>query len=179
VHEVKLLSPSLMMFGGMLIISALGIDYMSTRGFWTYISVQGAGFAVAVIAAGLSFSAFRHKGAWALFFASCCGWMVCWSWFLTLGLLIPVPMVLWAAISSVGFLISTFLGVIRSDVVAVAIAAAFGLGSALSTGILAANPVFASDYSYIPFAVGAVGGGVILAIGPRLRRRRFVPQRDV
>lgn len=162
-------SAVLLLAGGLVLMGTLAIDYMSPGGFWVYIGTQGIGFALILTSSALSLPAFRQKLAWAIYLAGSCGWLICWSWFLHLGLFIPIPLVFWAAISSGCYVMSAIISGAASDIAGAVIAGTVGLGSTFSAWVMALNPTFASDCNYIPIAVGAVAGGAILA-GVAMRR---------
>lgn len=154
--------------GGLVLIGTLAIDYMSPGGFWPYIGAQGAGFVLIVISSTLCLPGFRQKSAGATFLAGSCGWFICWSWFLHLGLLVPIPLVFWAAVASGCYVMSAAISGAVSDIPGTVVAAVLGAGSTFSTWVMALNATFASDYNYIPIAAGAVIGGVVLG-GTALR----------
>jgi hypothetical protein len=152
-------SASLIGAGGMAVVATLKIDYMSN--FWAYNGIQGLGFLFVLFGSTLAGDGFMRRAAWVLFLGGSSGWFICWSWFLSFGLLIPVPLVFWAAISSLAYLVSTLLLVDGGEPVRAAVPAMMTVGSLGSTVIMAANPVFASDWTYLPVGAGAVLSGII------------------
>lgn len=145
--------------GGLVLLGSFAIDYMAN--FWTYIGAQGAGFALILAGSILTGATFRTGAARLLIVASTIVWFVCWSWFLTFGLFIPIPLVFWAALASLGYLVSVFALAIKSEFLTAIVPALLALGSWTSTGVMAMNPVFAADYTYAPFAIGALGAGIV------------------
>lgn len=172
----SLAAASLMSAGGAVLLGTLVIDYMSPGGFWVYISAQGLGFLLVLAGTCMTYGIFQSNAAWWWLVAASGVWLLCWSWFLHLGLFLPIPLVFWAAVASVGYLISVFLSGAGSEPMFAAVAAAFALGSMLSTGVMAIDPVFASDYNYIPFAAGALIAGIIHGVIAALKSRSGAEQ---
>jgi hypothetical protein len=158
----RLASAALLTAGGVTIAATVGIDYMLH--FWLYIGVQGVGFTLTLAGALLAFGAFPRELAWGLFAAGSAGWFICWSWFLSFGLLIPIPIVFWAAVSSIAYLASTFVVGTSANSSSAMVTGALSVGSLLSTVVMAAVPTISSDFSYLPFGVGVAVGGILLAI---------------
>src|SRR3546814_7631539 len=89
-RTVKLIVAAVLLSaGGLVLLGTLAIDYMSPGGFWAYIGTQGVGFVLILVSSALCVPGFRQKSAWVTFLAGSCGWLVCWSWFLHLGLFRP------------------------------------------------------------------------------------------
>lgn len=148
--------------GGAALLSTLAIDYMNPAGFWAFIGTQGIGFVLVLLAATLTYNSVRQKMGWGALVAASAGWVICWSWFLHLGLFIPIPLVFWAGGASVGYLAATFILGAGGDDIGAAVTGVLALGSMLSTAVMAVNPVFASDFNYIPFGAGALLAGIVL-----------------
>lgn len=163
-------SAVLIAVGGMTVVATVAIDYMSN--FWAYIGIQGVGFFLILIGSSFAGDWFTRKPAWGLFVGASSGWFVCWSWFLSFGLLIPIPLVFWAAISSIAYLASTLLVALSSKPSQAVIPGVMALGSLLSTAIMAGNSTFASDFNYVPVGVGAMAAGIIFGLRILMNRKK-------
>lgn len=156
----------LMSTGGAVLLFPLTIDYVAQRAYWEVILLQGLGFLLVFTASLLAFGIFERTSGWAVFAAGSGLWLLCWSWFLHLGLFLPIPLVFWASLATLAYLISAFIFLINRELMSAAVVGVVAAGSIASTFVmqLVAESKVSPDYSYIPFAVGAVMGGVASAV---------------
>lgn len=152
--------------GGAILLFPLTIDYVALGAYWEVILLQGLGFLLVFAASLLAFTIFERTSGWALFATGSGLWLLCWSWFLHLGLFLPIPLVFWASLATLVYLISVFIFVINKELVSAVVVGVVAAGSVASSFVmqLVAESKLSPDYSYIPFAAGAVVGGVACAV---------------
>jgi hypothetical protein len=114
----------------------------------------------------LAFSIFERRSGWVLFTAGSGLWLLCWSWFLHLGFFLPIPLVFWASLGTLSYLISAVILFLNREMASTAVVGVVAVGSIASTFVMqsVAGSTMSPDFSYIPFAVGAALGGVACAI---------------
>ena len=163
---------SLISIGGLAIAATVVVDHMVNP--WTFFAIQGCGFLLLFVGSGISFRRFSQPRTWILLVAGSSGWFICWSWPFTFGLLIPLPLVFWAALASIACLVGTFFAVESKRASQWAALGVLTIGSFASTIVMASDRLYASDWTYVPLGVGAAAAGIFLGVGS-LRSRPAAP----
>ncbi|MEV4669073.1 hypothetical protein [Microbacterium sp. LWO12-1.2] len=160
---VPLSGGALISLGGLTIAASVALYLMSY--FWAFFAIQGCGFLLLLVGSGLSFRWFSQPRTWILLVAGSSGWFICWSWPFTFGLLIPIPLVFWAALSSIAYLVGTFFAVESGKASQWAALSVLTIGSFASTIVMASDRLYASDWTYVPVGLGAAAAGIFLGVG--------------
>lgn len=173
---VQVLAATLMISGGLLLVSSLAVDYVALQAYALVFVLHALGFVMIFAASLLARDVFTQTLARVMVASGSALWLVCWSGFL-IGYFVPIPLALWASLASAAYSVGAVACVLRHERAAAVIMSVFAVGSTFSTVVmlLAAASLVLPDYSYAPFALGAVIGGALLFAFQRPRR---IPEAD-
>ncbi|MFJ2551947.1 hypothetical protein [Microbacterium sp. NPDC087591] len=160
---VPISGAALISLGGLAIAATVVVDHMVNP--WAFFAIQGCGFFLLFVGSGLSFRWFSRPRTWILLVVGSSGWFICWSWPFAFGLLIPLPLPFWAALSSIAYLVGTFFAVESRKASQWTALSVLTIGSFATTIVMATDRIYASDWTYVPVGLGAAAAGIMLSVG--------------
>ncbi|SIT86074.1 hypothetical protein [Microbacterium sp. RU33B] len=160
---VAVLAATLMISGGLVLVSSLAVDYIVLRAYALVFVLHALGFAMIFAASLLARDVFTQTLARVMVASGSALWLLCWSGFL-IGNFVPIPLALWASLASAAYSVGAVACVLRHERAAAVIMSVLAVSSTFSTVVmlLAAASLVSPDFSYAPFAIGAVIGGALL-----------------
>jgi hypothetical protein len=155
--------------GGVLLCLVHTIDHTTRLGFIAVPAGYFVAFVFIIVGAILASPRSSTVGTSFMIVGSVM-WFVGWSWPWYLGMVVPVPFWVWAALAAAAYLVAAIAYIQRPDTAAGISSGLLFVGSLGSMIPPLLSPIFIPNYVYVPFGVGAVGAAVAVFIATRRTR---------
>jgi hypothetical protein len=161
---MSIVSATLLCAGGAVLLLSLPID--AATGYGTSMTLEGAGLALAFAGTLFGRGFYQRDRGWVMLVLGTGTWIVCWSWPLFFGFIVPIPLAVWPFVAAALLLIGSGFALEDSEYANASVGGVMAVGSFVTLGIMLANPVFSPIHTFMPLAVSAIAAASIWFLVP-------------